>query len=93
MRHRVKIACLAAAIAAVTGCDSGGVPPATTAQHTPPPYRVGPDGLRIDNAGYRLDDQGYRIDSRGRRIGLVPPSRDDPGDAVAGYWVAEHAGR
>ena len=92
MRHGWKIACLAAAVAAVAGCESG-VPKAHTAHNMPPPYRVGPDGLRIDNAGYRLDAQGYRIDARGRRIGLVAPTRDDPSDAVSGYWVAEHAGR
>ena len=74
---------------AATACQSGSPTPQYVAQPPPPAFRVGPDGLRIDNAGYRLDADGYRIDRRGNRVGLVPPTRDDPSNAVSGYWIAE----
>jgi hypothetical protein len=85
----LTIAGLAAAVGAVAGCESALPRPDYALHPSPPAYRIGQDGLRIDNAGYRLDAEGYRIDARGRRVGLVPPTRDDPGDAVAGYWIAE----
>jgi hypothetical protein len=74
---------------ASTGCVSSLPTPQYAVLKQPPPHRVGPDGLRIDNAGYRLDADGWRIDQRGRRLGVVPPKVSDPNDAVAGYWVAE----
>lgn len=74
---------------AAAGCESPLPTPEYAERPTPPAFRVGPDGLRIDNAGYRLDAEGYRIDERGNRVGLVPPKRDDPSNAVAGYWIAE----
>ena len=89
MRLILKIASLVVAIGAVAGCEAGLPKPAYMAQASPPAYRIGLDGLRIDNAGYRLDAEGYRIDARGKRIGLVPPTREGPADAVAGYWIAE----
>lgn len=73
-------------VGAVAGCEASPPPAYEAAQ--PAPYRIGPDGLRIDNAGYRLDAEGWRIDEQGRRIGVVPPSRDDPANAVSGYWIA-----
>ncbi|HYC64105.1 MAG TPA: hypothetical protein VEC14_05180 [Reyranellaceae bacterium] len=74
---------------AAAACESPLPTPQYVEQPAPPPFRVGPDGLRVDNAGYRLDAEGYRIDERGNRVGLVPPTRDDPSNAVAGYWIAE----
>jgi hypothetical protein len=73
---------------ALSACESSLPRSDAMAQAQPAPYRIGPDGLRIDNAGFRLDSEGYRIDNRGNRVGLVPPSQDDPSNAVAGYYVA-----
>jgi hypothetical protein len=74
---------------AIGGCETSSPTPQYVAYPPPPAHRIGPDGLRIDNAGYRLDAEGYRIDRLGNRVGLVPPTRDDSSNAVAGYWVAE----
>lgn len=85
--RRATIALLA--VLGIAACESPLPTPLYAERAPPPPFRLGPDGLRIDNAGYRLDAEGYRIDERGNRIGLVPPTRDAPYDAVAGYWIAE----
>jgi len=84
-----RVLIVVAAGLAAAGCQPRLPTPQYVEQPPPPAFRVGPDGLRIDNAGYRLDSEGYRIDERGNRVGLVPPTRDDPSNAVAGYWIAE----
>ena len=67
-----RILVLAAVAASVAACTQAVLPrPDYTSVKPPAPYRVSPDGLRIDNEDFTMDAQGYRLDKKGERIGEV----------------------
>lgn len=87
---RLRLAAVAIAAAALSGCmTSLPVPDYTVKQ--PAPYRVAPDGTRIDNENYRLDAQGYRLNEKGERIGIIDVDAKTAGEnsnAAAGYYIS-----
>ncbi len=54
----------------------------------PPPYRVGADGLRVDNSGVQLDQAGYRIDNQGQRTGVIEVNDKTTSNPMAGFYIS-----
>lgn len=87
---RLRLAAVTVAAASLTGCmTSLPVPDYTVKQ--PAPYRVSPEGVKIDNENYAMDAEGYRVNEKGERIGMIDVEAKTAGEnsnAVAGYYIS-----
>jgi hypothetical protein len=87
---RVRLAVASLAAVALSGCMTS-LPTPDYVVKQPAPYRVSPEGTKIDNENYAMDAEGYRVNEKGERIGMIDVQAKTAGEnsnAVAGYYIS-----
>ena len=86
-----RVFLLLAAGALLSACQSSLPVPDYVSVKPLPPYRIGADGLKIDNEDQKMDAEGYRVGKNGARVGEVDMQAkmgNEESSAMAGLYVS-----